>query len=230
MTAPSEAELVIVLAGGAARRLGGVAKGEVEVAGRAMLDHVLDAATGSSAVVVGPPELARPGVPTVMEHPPGGGPVAGIEAGLRLLDAHLGDDDGELAGTPDGTDASSRAVDRSPRDYLVVVLACDVPLAPAALSHLRAALGDRPDADGAHLTDGERRSQLVMLVRAAALRAALARLGDGHGTWGSSVKRLVAELELVDVPDVWGFGRDADTWEDVRALDALFEEENHGSR
>ncbi len=213
---------VIVLAGGEARRLGGVAKGEVPVAGRAMLDHVLEVAAGArGVVVVGPDALARPGAPTVMEHPPGGGPVAGIEAGLRFLDERH---HGPGATADDGAGTSGAA----PPERLVAVLACDVPLAPAALPHLRAAVAERPDVDGAHLTDGEGRSQLVMLVRAPALHAALTRLGDGHGTWGASVKRLVAELDLEPVPDAWGFGRDADTWEDVRALDALFEEENHG--
>lgn len=210
---------VIVLAGGQARRLGGVAKGEVPVAGRAMLDHVLDAARGARAVVVvGPEELSRPGVPTVMEHPARGGPVAGIEAGLRFLDERAG----SLGDHRDPREAAAATADR-----LVAVLACDVPLAPAALPHLREALDRSPHADGAHLTDGEGRSQLVMLVRGDALRGALARLGSGLGTWGASVKRLVAELELEPLPDAWGFGRDADTWEDVRVLDALIKEENH---
>jgi len=215
----SAATDVIVLAGGEARRLGGVAKGEVTVAGRAMLDHVLEAAAHARAVViVGPDELARPGVPTVMEHPPRGGPVAGIEAGLDLLDRGL-------AG---GAPLPAEAVVGQPDGRLVAVLACDVPRAPAALGHLEAALAAAPDADGVHLTDGEGRSQLVMLVRHGALREALGRLGDGHGTWGASVKRLVAELALEPVPDAWGYGRDADTWEDVRALDALMLEENDG--
>ncbi|NLF05767.1 MAG: NTP transferase domain-containing protein [Actinomycetales bacterium] len=218
----SRATDVIVLAGGEARRLGGVAKGEVEVAGRAMLDHVLEAAAHAPAVIiVGPDELARPGVPTVMEHPPRGGPVAGIEAGLELLDKRAAE-----GAQPPG-DAVVGHLDPAP-ERLVAVLACDVPRAPAALPHLETALAAAPGADGVHLTDGEGRSQLVMLVRHEALRGALARLGDGHGTWGASVKRLVAQLNLEPVPDAWGYGRDADTWEDVRALDALMQEENDG--
>ena len=198
---------LVVLAGGAARRLGGVAKGEVHVAGRAMLDHVLDAAgQAQRVVVVGPDELARPGTTTLMEHPPGGGPVAGIEAALRHLESE--------APSPDG---------------LVAVLACDVPRSPRALAGLRRALGVRPEADGAHLTDHEGRSQLVMLLRAAPLRSAIDRLGAERGTWGCSVRRLVAELDLVDVADEHGYGRDADTWDDVEVLDALLEEDRgHG--
>src|SRR5690606_23231288 len=177
-------------------RLGGVAKAEVEVGGRAMLDHVLEGARGARAVViVGPPELARPGASTVLEHPPRGGPVAGIEAGLQALDAQA-----PLEGADAGDAAAGQGHDR-----LVAVIACDVPRAPSALPHLESALDAAPRADGVHLTDGEGRSQLVMLVRHAPLRGALERLGAGYGTWGASVKRLVAELELEPVPDAWGY-------------------------
>ena len=219
---------LIIVAGGAARRLGGVSKGEVHVAGRAMLDHVLAAAAvARRAVIVGPESLARPGVPTVMEHPPGGGPVAAIEAGLHHLHA-LRETGGSIPDPGGSVSETGASIAPISSDHLVAVLACDGPRAPSALDHLRAALTNHPHADGAHLTDGEGRSQLVMVVRAAALTGALARLGATHGTWGCSIKRLVAELDLVDVPDAWGYGRDADTWQDVRALDALLEEESHG--
>ncbi|WP_250448303.1 NTP transferase domain-containing protein, partial [Actinotalea sp. C106] len=78
----------MVLAGGTGARLGGVSKPEVTVADRELLDHVLDATAGADrVVVVGPAALARPGVLTVLEDPPRGGPAAGIAAGLDALDA-----------------------------------------------------------------------------------------------------------------------------------------------
>ena len=53
----------IVLAGGEGRRLGGVTKANVEVAGRRLLVHALDAAAGARRIVVaGPEALARPGL------------------------------------------------------------------------------------------------------------------------------------------------------------------------
>lgn len=59
----------IVLTGGRGRRLGGVAKADLEVAGRPLLDRARDAvAQARSTIVVGPD------VP--------GGPVAGLAAGL----------------------------------------------------------------------------------------------------------------------------------------------------
>lgn len=192
---------VVVLAGGQGRRLGGVTKAEVAVAGRPMIDRVLDAAAGARrVVVVGPPQLARPGVPTVLEHPPSGGPVAGIEAGLAFLDA---------ATRPD-----------EPRDALVLVLACDVPRAAEAVPRLFRALRDAPGADGAHLVD-DGHAQLVALYRSAALRSALADLVALGGVHGVSVRRLVAELDLTPVDDPDGHGADADTWDDVERLDSL---------
>ena len=144
----------IVLAGGRGRRLGGASKPEVVVGGRALLDHALAAvAAADRVVVVGPPDLARPGVPTVLEDPPDGGPVAGLATGLAFL-------------APDG---------------LVAVLACDVPRAGAALPALLAAAG-ADDVDGARLVSADGRPQhLVAVYRADALARAVAALPATHG-------------------------------------------------
>lgn len=85
---------VIVLAGGTGRRLGGACKPDVLVAGRRMLDHVLDGVAGlrgrglpaGRVVVVAPQQVALPdGVLRALEDPPLGGPVAGVAAGLGAL-------------------------------------------------------------------------------------------------------------------------------------------------
>ncbi|GEM00168.1 molybdenum cofactor guanylyltransferase [Cellulomonas terrae] len=182
----------IVLAGGRARRLGGASKPDVEVGGVALLDHALAAVVGAShVVVVGPPQVARPGVATVLEDPPDGGPVAGVAAGLDALAA-------------DGPD-------------LVVVLACDVPGAARVLPALLAA-AEATDVDGARMVGAEGRPQhLVAGYRRASLRAALDRLPAVHG---AAMHRLVEGLRLVDVADHEGATVDADTWADVQRLDA----------
>jgi molybdopterin-guanine dinucleotide biosynthesis protein A len=73
----------VVLAGGRAARLGGQAKPQLEVGGRPMLATVLDAvADATRRVVVGPPQPAPSDVVLIREHPPGGGPVAALRAGL----------------------------------------------------------------------------------------------------------------------------------------------------
>jgi molybdopterin-guanine dinucleotide biosynthesis protein A len=78
----------VVLAGGAARRLDGVDKPMLEVAGRPMLVHVLDAVAAARVrVVVGPRRRIDRDVAWCREDPPGGGPVAGLGAGLPLTTA-----------------------------------------------------------------------------------------------------------------------------------------------
>lgn len=100
---------------------------------------------------------------------------------------------------------------------VVVVLACDVPRAGTVVAALVAA-ASAPGADGARLVDGDGRAQhLVAAYRRTALEAALVRLGDARG---ASVRALVADLALADVPDPGGAADDADTWDDVRRLDA----------
>jgi molybdopterin-guanine dinucleotide biosynthesis protein A len=79
----------VVLAGGKAARLGGQAKPQLLVGGRPILAAVLDAvADAERRLVVGPPQPVPPDVRLVREHPPRGGPVAAVRAGL----AHVGTD------------------------------------------------------------------------------------------------------------------------------------------
>ena len=145
----------VVLAGGAGRRLGGADKASVVVAGLPLVDHVLQAVRSARCVVlVARPELARAGILMTLEDPPDGGPVAGLAAGLAVLDREAPADDG-----------------------LVVVLACDVPAAGRALPTLLAAVA--PGVDGARLVDAAGRPQhLVAVYRRAALRQALAGLDE----------------------------------------------------
>lgn len=135
----------MVLAGGAASRLGGADKPAVEIGGVSLLDRVLAALpTGCRVVVVGPPRpVARP-VTWTREDPPGGGPAAGLAAGLPLTSAPY-----------------------------VAVLACDLPfLRPATVAALAAAAAGR---DGALLVDAGGRDQpLCGVYSRAALAGGLA--------------------------------------------------------
>ena len=78
----------VVLAGGAARRLGGVDKPALVVGGRTLLDTVLLACDGADrTVVVGPErDVCRP-VVWAREEPVAGGPAAALAAGLGHVDA-----------------------------------------------------------------------------------------------------------------------------------------------
>jgi molybdopterin-guanine dinucleotide biosynthesis protein A len=80
----------IVLAGGGARRLGGTDKPALEVGGISLLDRVLAACEGAASIaVVGPPRQVRRRVVFTREHPPGGGPVPALAAGLTVGSADV---------------------------------------------------------------------------------------------------------------------------------------------
>lgn len=115
----------IVLAGGAGSRLGGADKPDQRVGSATLLQRVVDAVRGlgpvdvnvdvdvdvAVVVVVGPERDGVDGVTWCREHPPGGGPVAAIAAGLP----HTGSDE-------------------------LLVLAADLPWIAGAVAPLLAAL------------------------------------------------------------------------------------------
>jgi len=202
-TTSSETYDAVVLAGGRAARLGGVPKPTVVLAGSTLLDRALDATHDAArTVVVGPAPALRPGrdVLAAREDPPFGGPVAGLDAGLRALDA------------APGRDAPA----------LVLVLAVDVPRASKAVPLLRAAVaGPGRAADGAYLVRAGRAQWLVGLYRHAVLRRALDHLAGpagAAGLAGAPVRRLLGALSCVEVPDLDDVSADVDTWEDHRRL------------
>ncbi|MFJ8507289.1 NTP transferase domain-containing protein [Streptomyces avermitilis] len=180
----------VVLAGGAARRLGGADKPGVHVGGRALLDRVLAACAGAATTVVvaDPRATARP-VVWAREEPPGAGPVAALDAGLRRTTAAY-----------------------------VVVLSADLPfLGEETVRRLLSTL-QASGTEGVLLTDpGGRDQPLVAAYRGAALRRELAELAAGHGTLaGLPLRRLIAALDLTRVSDpVASF--DCDTWDDIAA-------------
>jgi molybdopterin-guanine dinucleotide biosynthesis protein A len=157
----------IVLAGGRGTRLGGVHKPGLRIGDRTFLDRVLDAVAGAAPVIVVGPDQPVPATVTVTrEDPPGGGPVAALAAGLPLVGAAR----------------------------RVAVLAADLPfLTPATITALREAC----TADGAVLVDAGGRDQYLAGVwRVAALRRALASLGDPRG---AAMRRLVGGLAVTRV-------------------------------
>ncbi|MBT2454346.1 NTP transferase domain-containing protein [Streptomyces sp. ISL-86] len=191
----------IVLAGGAARRLGGADKPALPVGGRPLLDRVLDACADARTTVVvgGRRPTARP-VRWTREDPPGGGPVAAVDAGLRQSTAPL-----------------------------VLVLSADLPfLDRDTVQALLTAPG--PADDGAMLQDADGRDQpLVAAYRAEPLRREIALLATEHGTLGGlPLRALTAELGLARVTGAAPLASfDCDTWEDLAAARARIRE--HGS-
>lgn len=75
----------VILAGGAATRMGGLDKPGLTVAGRTLLEHVaatVRAHAPDAGVTVVGPERDRPRAAYVREDPPGAGPVPALRAGL----------------------------------------------------------------------------------------------------------------------------------------------------
>ncbi|MBH1934690.1 NTP transferase domain-containing protein [Streptomyces sp. AV19] len=181
----------VVLAGGAARGLGGADKPGGRSGGRSLLDWVRGGGAGAATtVVVGPRRpTARP-VVWAREQPPGGGPLAALHAGLRHATAET-----------------------------VLVLSADLPFlgADAVRELVAAAVG----AEGALLTDADGRDQpLVAAYRAEPLRREIALLATEHGTLtGLPVRLLTAELSLARLP-YHEASFDCDTWQDIGAARA----------
>jgi molybdopterin-guanine dinucleotide biosynthesis protein A len=182
----------VVLAGGTGARMGGVDKASIEIEDVTLLERSLAATMSALEVVVVGEQVptSRP-VTWTREDPAGGGPAAGLLAGLdRFL---------------------------VPPD-LVAVLAVDMPrLHAGTVARLTWAVEADPDLDGAVLVDADgRRQTLAAVYRRTALEAARpARLEDQHGL---PVRRLVGALRLAEVPAVGDEARDVDTWEALRDL------------
>lgn len=191
----------IVLAGGAAKRLGGIDKPAVRVGGRTLLDRVLAACEGAARTVVvgGRLPTVRP-VRWAREDPPGGGPLAALDAGVRCVEADT-----------------------------VLVLSADLPfLGEPTVRRLVEAL-DTSGREAALLVDPDGRDQpLVAAYRGEPLRRELALLATEYGSLaGLPLRLLTHELDLARVHADPFASFDCDTWEDISTARARIRE--HGT-
>lgn len=201
----------VVLAGGAASRLGGADKPSVEIGGQTLLDAALAACTAArKTVVVGPRRAVGRSVVWTREEPAGAGPAAALAAGLAAR-----------------SDPGGRAVADSP---YVIVLAADLPFIDAEVIHrlwttiTRSA--DDPDPagqpDGAVAVDESGRAQwLTACYRRSALLDRIHSFGPDRLA-GLSLRRLLAGLRLAEVGIPARAAFDCDTWEQIdqaRAMD-----------
>ncbi len=175
MTGPDVRPVAVVLAGGTSRRFGpdklsAVVPGSGSGSGGTLLERVLGALPADYRVVVVGPErdLAR-AVDFVREDPPGGGPAAGLVAGLR------------------------EALRTSPS--LVVVLPGDAPAGGVGAVRLVARLVAEPDLQSVVAVDASDVEQpLQLALRPAAARALVAAAGPDGGA-NASARRLVRTLD-----------------------------------
>ena len=143
----------VVLAGGKARRMGGVPKFELMISGRSLLSRVLDAVPNASPRVVVGDVFARGFVVTAEDHPDAG-PVHAAIAGLHPVPAAV---------------------------PLVAILAADLPfLTQDVITALTTAI--RPGVDGAVLVDhAGRRQWLCGVWRQEILRTLAGTVTPGMG-------------------------------------------------
>ncbi|WP_031084270.1 DUF6457 domain-containing protein [Streptomyces sp. NRRL WC-3549] len=191
----------IVLAGGAARRLGGADKPGLSVGARSLLDRVLAVCAGArTTVVVGGRRPTRRPIVWAREVPHGGGPLAALDAGVRQTDQGV-----------------------------VLVLSADLPfLGEETVRSLLAAAGTGAW-EGAMCTDpGGRDQPLVAAYRAEPLRRELALLATEHGSLaGLPLRLLTTELAMARVEAGPLASFDCDTWDDLAAARTRIRE--HGT-
>ena len=186
----------VILAGGAASRLGGTDKTRLPIAGASVLERVLRAAPVGRRIVVGPSGAdggdlaARHGARFVLEDPPRSGPLAALARGVA-----------EISEAPD--------------EATVLVLGGDMPLLrPETLRALAARSAETGRVVALESKDGH-----VQFLGAAwplgRLRAALAEIEHTGGGWADlSLRRLYGTLtddELVSLPVTGSEAADIDT-------------------
>lgn len=187
----------VLLAGGRARRLGGIDKPLLTIGGRTLLagcvDALLDAGI-SRIVAVGPMLDADAPVTWVREEPPYGGPVAAIATALPLIAAEW-----------------------------TLVLAGDLEHPDVVVARLVAAISDDSGAevDGVAFIAQGHEQWLAGAYRTGALRDALAAVDTQTGI---SVRSALTGLGIALIVDEDGVARDIDTPADLDRARAEHEE------
>ncbi|TLW94952.1 molybdenum cofactor guanylyltransferase [Saccharomonospora piscinae] len=203
----------VVLAGGAARRLGGIDKPSLRVEGVPLLVTATTALRAAEPVIVVGPRRPLPAdVRWVREEPPGSGPVAALAAALALLDrlAPPSDDMTDASDTTETTDTTGTS---DATGMTVAVLAADLPGVTAhTVARLWSALRGDPAADGALLVDETgHRQWLTGIWRRAALTTAVPTEPRG-----ASMRGTLGMSSIVEVAALADEARDIDTPEDLR--------------
>ncbi|MCY4470563.1 MAG: molybdenum cofactor guanylyltransferase [Thiotrichales bacterium] len=172
---PRDEITAVVLAGGKSRRMGGEDKGLVEVAGRPMVAHTIDALRPQTAEVVVNANRNAGAYRTI--------------TGCRVIADTVGDFAGPLAGMASALESSTTR--------LLLTAPCDSPLVTGELGpRLHAAL-IRDDAEIAVAHDGERMQPVFALLTRGLLPDLLAFLAAGErkiDTWYATRHAVIADF------------------------------------
>jgi molybdenum cofactor guanylyltransferase len=189
----------VVLAGGAARRMGGSDKGLIRLAGRPMIEYVLDALRPQVGSILinanrNPDQYARYGVAVIADERTGfQGPLAGMAAAMQ-----------------------------SAQTEFIVTAPCDSPFVPADLVRRlgRSLAAGHADICAAH-ADG-RLQPVFTLLRVALLGSLIEYLDRGErkiDLWFSGERTVTADFS--DVPEAF---LNINTPDDVREIEAKMRE------
>jgi molybdopterin-guanine dinucleotide biosynthesis protein A len=167
----SDLVLGVVLCGGASRRMGRD-KAELVVEGRTLLERAAATLASVAHEVVlacGPePRYAHRGLELVLDRVPGGGPLAGLEAGLA-----------RLAERGDGSERPEHPQCPQSNGWLVA-LACDMPRADARVLALLLERARARDLDVCLLASPDGLEPLCAVYRASCLEPVRAALAAGE--------------------------------------------------
>ena len=187
MATRSDSWSLILLTGGTARRLDGIYKATVDLAGTTPLELLLEALPpGVPVIAAGDPVTTSRPILFRREDPPGGGPAAGIAAALPSVSTDL-----------------------------TAIIAVDMPWAMPTLERALETLASDTGADAVMPVDPSgRRQPLCSAWRTAALRRAVDAAGV---LANRPVRDLLADAAVVDLPVVAGDDSlaDIDTAEDL---------------
>lgn len=182
---------VLILAGGTAKRLGGVSKPDYKIGPSRLIDIALAEidSTGFAGriVVIAPSQLeVRDGVELTLEDPPHGGPLAGIGAGVATL-----------KDLPDAT--------------VVALMTCDAPLSPRLWKKLYSEISE-VEAAVPVSADAQAWPQFLHgCYRLGALRGLPA-------SRDTSIRRGFSAIRPATVPDVNWYCMDVDTPADAKEM------------
>ena len=199
----------IIVAGGRARRLGGIDKTALVWQGRSLLDGVLASASGARRICVVGSEADLPAsVLRTIEEPRWGGPAAAIVAGLDALAADAG------ALVDRAADwVVLLAADLVRADNAVVVLLAEL---ERLLSAARIGTEPHPVVDGLISVDADgRRQPLLAVYRTSALTSSARTHASVQNM---SVTGLIGGLNLVELHLPDALSDDIDTPADAARL------------
>lgn len=176
---PAHPVSAVILAGGRATRMGGDDKGWVPLAGKSLIEHVLD--------------RLRPQVDEVLIN------ANRSQARYQTLAPVIGDGNDDFQGPLAGMQAGLAAA----RHDWVLFVPCDGPALPLDLmTRFRAAI--TPDTDLVVAHDGEHLQPVVALLRRALLPSLRQALAEGERKTGAWFARhRMAVVPFADLPDAF---------------------------